>query len=230
MKIVTNEPLIKRNGKIGQYTTVASLIILAGGLYLSFQSSAQMFTWSFVALILGFVLSQIGIFFGNKFGKHPRPDEQITAALKGLDDKYTLYHYRTPASHLLVGPAGVWVVLPFSQGGVISYEKNRWKQKGGNWYLKLFGQENLGRPDQDARTEINSLNKFLTKLFPDLVVPDIQAILVFLSPKAKVADVENAPCPAVELDKLKDFIRRSAKEDALPLDWIVKLKDALPAE
>lgn len=230
MKIVTNETLIKRNGKIGQFTTVASLVILAGGLYLSFQASSQMFMWSFVALILGFVLSQIGIFFGNKFGKHPRPDEQISAALKGLDDKYTLYHYRTPASHLLVGPAGIWVVLPFSQGGTISFVNNRWKQKGGNWYLKLFGQENLGRPDQDARTEINSINRFFKKLFPDLEIPGIQAILVFINPKAKIADVENAPTPALQLDKLKDFVRRSAKEDTLTLDWVYKLKNVLPSE
>ena len=81
--------------------------MLAGGLYLSFQTTNQlMVTLSFVALLLGFLLSQVGIFFGNRWGRRPGPDELLSAALKGLEDKYTLYHYSTPVYHLLVGSFG----------------------------------------------------------------------------------------------------------------------------
>ena len=54
-----------------------------------------------------------------------------------------------PTAHLLVGPVGVWVLMPRHQAGRITYDenKNRWRQKGGNFYLKIFAQENLGRPD-----------------------------------------------------------------------------------
>ena len=37
MKVVTNTKLIKRNAKIGQYTSVGALVILGIGLYISFK-------------------------------------------------------------------------------------------------------------------------------------------------------------------------------------------------
>ena len=105
MRIISNEKLIKRNNRIGTYLTFGSLAVLIGGLALSFLAPPQYISYSFLALILGFILSQVGIYMGNRYGRKPRPDESISAALKGLDDKYSLYHYMTPVSHLLVGPA-----------------------------------------------------------------------------------------------------------------------------
>ena len=141
MKIVSNNKLVRRNKRIGNFTTIGSLVVLGLGLYVSFTAqSSEGFTWSMVCLILGFLMSQVGIYFGNRWGRSPRPDELISNALKGLDDKYILYHYITAVSHLLVGPAGVWILLPYQQQGVITYDENkkRLNQKGGNWYLKLF--------------------------------------------------------------------------------------------
>ena len=37
MKIVKNEKLIARNGKIGQWMSLASLVVLGLGLYISFS-------------------------------------------------------------------------------------------------------------------------------------------------------------------------------------------------
>ncbi len=37
MKVVTNTKLIKRNAKIGQYTSIGALVILGVGLYISFK-------------------------------------------------------------------------------------------------------------------------------------------------------------------------------------------------
>ncbi len=123
MRKITNEKLVKRNRVAGQVLTIASLAILGLSLYLSFQASSQYISYSFLGLILGFILSQVGIYFTNRWGRHPRPDEIIDNSLKGLDDKYSLYHYVTPVSHLLLGPAGIWIILPYSQGGTITYEK-----------------------------------------------------------------------------------------------------------
>ncbi|MEJ5225465.1 MAG: hypothetical protein WHV44_13495, partial [Anaerolineales bacterium] len=114
MKIVINEKTVKRNAAIGRYTTLAAMLILIGGVYVSVAMPEQ-FSLSLVALLLGFILSQVGIFFGSRWSRRPRVDEAITAALKGLSREFTLYHYTTPVSHLLVGPAGVWVILPYTQ-------------------------------------------------------------------------------------------------------------------
>src|SRR5262245_1664128 len=100
MKIIKNETLIKRNSRIGQWTSMAALLVLGIGMYLSFsfQSNPQMFTYSLIALVTGFVLTQIGMYMGNRWGRSPRPDEQLDAALKGLPGDYAIYHFIAPAS------------------------------------------------------------------------------------------------------------------------------------
>jgi hypothetical protein len=232
MKIVSNNKLIRRNKRIGNYTTIGSLVILGVGLYISFTAnSSEGFTWSLVCLILGFLLSQVGIFFGNRWGRSPRPDELLTKELKGLDDKYTLYHYITAVSHLLVGPAGIWILAPFNQAGTITYdsEKNRWSQKGGNLYMKLFAQEGLGRPDQEVSTMMADLRKFIAKGGAIVGLPEAQVALVFVNPKVEV-DAQNAPIPTLALDKLKDYLRRRARETPATLDAIRSFQEELPVE
>lgn len=231
MRIVTNEKLIKRNKLIGQITTIASLLILGAGLYVSFTDSAgKLVSITFGALIFGFLLSQVGIYFGNRWGRSPRPDERLTAALKGLDDRYVLYHYVTPVSHLLLGPSGVTPLLPYTQGGRILFDakRGRWIQKGGNFYLKLFGQEGLGRPDMEVRYNIEDLQKSLVKQSID-PIPEIQPILVFLNPKAEL-EVQDATAPTLDAEKLKDWIRKRSKEIAFPTDQQKRIESLYPTE
>ncbi len=83
MKIIKNAKIIKNRNTIGQACSLGSLLILGLGLYLSFQE--QLIGLALIALIVGFILSQIGIFMGNRWGKSPRPDEVISASLKGFD-------------------------------------------------------------------------------------------------------------------------------------------------
>ncbi len=230
MKIVSNTKLIKRNKKIGQTLTIGALIVLAIGLYYSFTQPEQI-TITFGALLFGFLMTQIGIYFGNRWGRSPRPDELLTSGLKGLEDKYTLYHYTTDIPHALIGPAGIIALIPISVGGTIIYDenRNRFRQKGGNLYLKIFGQEGLGRPELDAQYTTNDLQKFLKKKFPDLEIPEIQPILVFTNPKAKL-ETSDAPIPALSLEKLKDFIRKRGKERPVALSLIQEIQKGLPEE
>ncbi len=228
MKIVSNTRLIQRNKKLGQFTTIAALVILGVGLYVSFTAPEQI-TITFGALLLGFLLSQVGIFFGNRWGKSPRPDELLSAALKGLDDKYTLYHYSTGTPHLLVGPSGVMPLIPLSMGGNISYDSNkkRFRQKGGNAYLKIFGQESLGRPDAEAGYAQNDMVKYLKKNLGEVQIPPIEPVLVFTNPKVEL-DSTDAPIMAVTLEKLKDNIRKKSKESPAPITTIQLIQKTLP--
>ena len=153
----------------------------------------------------------------------------VDKGLKGLGREYTIYHYVTPAAHLLVGTAGIWTLLPYYQSGVIVYEKKRWKSKGGGFlqsYLRLFGQENMGRPEIEAETEIESTKRYLARLLPEgSEVPAIKVLLLFTSPKAELK-VENAPLPAITPKDLKDFMREKSKVepiDELALDKILRL-------
>lgn len=228
MKVLSNEKIIQRNTQIGKYTSLAALLILAGGMVVSFTMQEQVYI-AFGALMVGFILSQFGIYFGNRFGRRPRVDERITAALKGLTKDYTLYHYLTPVNHLLVGPAGIWILEPYHQRGLITYEKNRWRQKGGGLllgYLKIFGQEGLGRPDLEVQADLDSLRNALKKsLGQDL--PPLNASLLFYDPRAEI-QADEAPHPTMKLDQLKDFLRKRAKENPLPPEQVKRITDLFP--
>ena len=230
MKVVTNTKLIKRNAKIGQYTSIGALVIMGIGLYISFKMPDK-FAYSLGALLLGFFMSQIGMYYGNRWGRSPRPDELIDKGLKGLGREYTIYHYVTAAPHLLVGPAGVWTLMPYYQSGIIVYEKKRWKSRGGGFlqsYLRLFGQENLGRPEIESETGIESIKRYLTRILPEgSEVPPIKSLLLFTSPKVELK-VEDPPLPTITPKDLKDFMREKSKEEpigALMLDTLLR---ALP--
>jgi len=221
MKVITNDRLVRRNGRLGQIATLAGLLVLVGGMFVSFRyPNYAGFAW--IALFIGFALSQIGLYFGNRWGRHPRPDERLNEGLKGLNDQYSIYHYTTPAAHLLVGPSGLWVIMPFYQQGQIIYEKGRWKQKGGGFmqkYLRVFAQEGIGRPDLEAPSEASAVNRFIHKKIPDGKIPDASVALVFTNDKANL-EVEGAPILTVPLKKLKEEIRKSAKEKPLSPDLI----------
>lgn len=224
MKIVANDKLIKRNGRLGQIATITGILILVGGFLVSFRNYAYAgFAW--IALFIGFALTQIGLYFGNRWGRHPRPDERLNEGLKGMNDQYTLFHYKTPAAHLLVGPSGIWVLIPYYQQGRIVYEKKRWKQKGGGFmqkYLRIFAQEGIGRPDLEAPAEASSVDRYLHKKLPNVEIPEVSVALVFTSEKAEL-EVDDAPILTVQLKKLKEVIRKSAKEKSLSQVFIQEI-------
>jgi hypothetical protein len=227
MKVAANTKMIERNSKIGKYTTIASLVILGLGLYISFNNT--LVSWSFVCLLVGFLLSQIGIYYTNRWGRSPRPDEVISSSLKGLEEKYTVYHYSSAIPHLLVGPAGVWALIPFSQKGTITYDekKNRWKQAGANWYMKMFAQESLGRPDQEIKTYVADAQKAIDRMLPEGKTLEVKPVLVFTNESVKI-DASNAPVDTLKADKLKDFFRQKAKEKPVDMELIRTIQQNLP--
>jgi hypothetical protein len=228
MKIIKNEKLIKRNAQLGSWASLVALAVLGGGMYLSF-TRPELFTYSLIALLLGFTLTQIGMSMGNKFGRSPRPDEKLDAGLKGLQNDFVMYHYTTPASHLLVGPAGVWVVMPYHQRGQVEFKKDRWHMRGGGFmqgYMRIFGQEGLGRPDIEIDNEIKSVKKHLLKHMDESELPEINALMVFTSDDIEI-DAEGSPISALKLKQLKDFVRQKTKEKKLPAETLNKLKTVL---
>ena len=181
--------------------------------------------------MVGFLLSQVGIYFSNRWGRRPRPDELIDQALKGLDNKYALYHYSTPVSHLLVGPAGVWILLPYYQRGKITFENGRWKQKGGNAYLKIFAQESLGRPEMEVAGEMDSLKAYFSKILPEDITPEINVAMIFTNAKAEIdiPEDEMPPAETIPIVKLKELVRKTSKAKGLSLEKVKVIQDAILA-
>ncbi|MFL7868620.1 MAG: hypothetical protein AB8I58_07320 [Anaerolineales bacterium] len=231
MKIIKNEKLINRNAKIGQYTSLGALAVLGVGMYISF-TRPELFIWAVAALLVGFTFTQIGMYYGNRWGRSPRPDEKLDAGLKGLPGDFVMYHWKTPVAHLLVGPAGIWTLIPYHQRGKVTYRNNRWRMGGGGFlqgYMRIFGQEGIGRPDLEAESEISSIRKALAKEMEIDEIPEIQAMLVFTAEGVEI-EAEETPIPAQPLKKLKDFMRNKAKERPITTEELEKVKAILPEE
>ncbi len=227
MKIIKNEKLIKRNGTIGNWTSLAAVAVLGVSMYISLKRT-DLFIYSLGGLLLGFTLTQVGMYMGTRYGRSPRPDEKLDAGLKGLQNEFVMYHYTTPASHLLVGPAGIWVIMPYHQGGQVTFQKNRWRLSGGGFvqrYMRIFGQEGLGRPDIEIDSETRSLKKYLSKYMDVSEIPEIKTLVVFTNDNVAI-DVEDAPVPAMKLKQVKEFIRQRAKEKKLSAETINQIKTA----
>jgi hypothetical protein len=235
MKIIKNDKIIKRNSKIGNWATLAGLALVIVPSYFYFQTLLQgnneisngalLFTMT----ILGVIVSQVGMYMGVRYGRSPRPDEKLDAGLKGLPNEFVLYHYKTPVPHLLVGPAGVWILKAYHQRGQVTFKKNRWQMSGGGFaqgYMRIFGQEGLGRPDYEIGGEIQAIQKYLKKHMEDSEVPPINAMLVFTSEETEI-DAEHASVPTLKLKQIKDFFRQKAKAKALSSNTLNKLQAAL---
>lgn len=238
MKTIKNEKLIKRNSTIGGYASLAGIALVGAALYFYTQAILQKnleevnVTLLMVLTFGGLLISQVGMYMSNKFGRSPRPDEKLDMGLKGLPNEFAIYHYTTPVSHLLIGPAGVWVLMPYHQGGQIAFKKNRWRNSGGGFiqsYMRIFGQEGLGRPDIEVESEVQSLKKYLSKKMGGSEIPEINALMVFTSDKVEL-EAENAPVPAMQVKQIKDFIRQKAKEKKLSGEALHQIKAVLDKE
>jgi hypothetical protein len=60
-------------------------------------------------------------------------------------------------------------------------------------------------------------------------IPDVQAALVMTNEKCEV-DADNAPAPTLEVKKLKDFIRKTAKSKPISLDLVKEIQSSLAGD
>lgn len=230
MKLSINVKLIERNKKIAQITLYISLALLTIGFIWTLRNSEPSKSLiGYLILIPAYLLVQVSIFMANRWGKSPRPDEIVVQALKGLDDKYTLYNFTAGVPHLLVGPIGVWIINPYHHKGEISYnlEKNQYKQKGGaNFILKQFAQEGL----PNITREVSSLKRNLNKYFKEKSIHiDIEPEVINLFYSDNIILLTNkAPEMNLKSNKLKIFIRNQVKKTRIPTNKIEKLRSLLP--
>ena len=217
MKVIRNDRYIQIRSKIGRYASLGGLVVLAGGLLASFlgQQRPELVTLSFVCLLFGFVLSQVGIYYGNRFVRPDRPDEALTKALKGLDDRFVLYHYQLPTPHVLLAPDACYVLAVQQQSGKVSARGDRWKHPLG--WKRLFAwasQESIGNPAKAAQLEVEALQAHLAKKLPDVEVP-LTPVVVFSNPDVEL-DVSDTAVPVIHIKKLKDWLRGAGKGQGLP--------------
>ncbi len=227
MKIYFDEKMIKRNKRIGTILKWLSLVIMAIGLWIVFQPSVAenptLTTLVFTIVIIGFFMSSIGNYLNSRFGQSPRPDELIDKSLKGLDDRYAMFHYTSPVSHLLIGPAGVWSITPSFIDGTLEYneKRNTWRRKGGSFINKFISQETLGNPQRELQANQKDLDRFLKKNKIDIEMPLNGAVLL-LHKNANLEEQPESDILIIKADKFKDKLRKIAKENPSPVEDFTK--------
>jgi hypothetical protein len=219
MRIFTNEKLYKRNTRLAFIANLAGMFFLLASVYVLF-SQAQLGLY-LLFLLVGVVCMQTGVYFGRW---NRRPDLALNTALKSVDDSYTLYHYTTPVSHMLLGPSGIWILLPRHARGTVTFDPrtNRWRLKSKGFWSR-FGQEPIGKPIVEASIEAENLDRFLQKNWKDIADLRVQAALVFVDETTEVQASGNAPIPTASIQKLKQILLKADEKSRLSKDQVKKL-------
>lgn len=211
MKVLSNEPLIRRRSRTAQIANLAGLIVLGAGLVISL-TKPEWAIYTLGLLVIGVIASQYGIVQAFRYARKPRPDEELAGALKGLDDRFRLYNFLLPADHVLLTPRGLYaVILKSVDGKVICEGKSCKLQRGFSLgrLLRLFSPESLGNPVREAQWDVEALTKWLAQQAPDAQV-SVEGVVVFLSPKVDL-DVRNPDVTMARAKTLKEVLRKSDK-------------------
>ncbi len=228
MKVHVNEGYIKRRALIGKWASLLGLAVLAGGFILSLRDPS-FFIFSFATLILGFLLSNVGIYYANRYARPDRPDAVLAQTLKGLDKRYALYQFTLPVSHVLREPGGLTVFTLKSQEGQIVFEDGKWRHKQG-WgrLLRWVGQEGLGKPDREGEIDIQTMQDWLQKQGDDQEVP-VRGVVVFTNPKAEL-QLNGPPVDAMSAKQLKGWLRKAGRLPPLSKEDQAQLAELLDEE
>jgi hypothetical protein len=215
MKVVTDEKLIASRAKLGKRASLIGLVILLAGFAVSF--SPNLFLLSLGCLVVGFTVSNVGVYNANQWVKEPRADQALSRGLKGFSNKFTLFNYTGPVHHAIVGPPGVIVFLVKSQEGKIAVTGPRWKHAFSFRRLfAFFGSESLGNPGRDLKAIVQATKNFIAKALPDVEVP-VHGAVLFSSPRAELT-VENPAVPVLAEKQLKDYLKGLTKEEIVTSD------------
>jgi hypothetical protein len=212
MRLVVNEEKITRGARLGKIATFVGLGFLVAGFIISLTLRDLVFLWvSLGCLVIGMLISSVGTMNMNRWVREPRADQALAQGLKGFDDRYVLYSYVLPVPHVLLSPAGLFILTAMGQDGTIRYDGEKFSRNFSlGRVLRFMAEEGLGRPLAEAESQSQTLQKFLEEqeLGEDV---EIQNVLVFYNPRADL-DVSESQVPIVNPKGLKKAIRKQADE------------------
>ena len=217
MTIFRNESFIDSRKKWGIALSVAGILVLLGGMISTFVADPNryvLYTW--LTLPIGFLLSQVGLYFSHRYVRRPRPDERLDEGLDKVAKDGRLYHYHLPAPHVLLSPAGPIVLVAKFQSGNITVQGDKWKQTGLG-LRRVFGQESIGNPTAEAEYYVKQLAKFISQNAPELADQElpIGAIIVFTMKNGGTLDLAQSSLPALHYSKLKGFWKQRKQDKPL---------------
>jgi hypothetical protein len=217
MQVFVNERKVRINSNIGRWASLGGLAVLIGGMVYSLRNPDIVWV-SMLSLVVGFIGSAVGAYYANHWTRTPRADQVLDSALKGISNYYHAYHYLLPVPHVLLGPAGLFLLRAYTHEGPIKYDGKKWRQKFNVLRsLGFSGQDNLADPVRDALYDQARFRQWLAKRMPEDQMPEITPLIVFVRDGA-VLDLAETEVPVLPYKRLKRVIRQIDKERAAPLD------------
>ncbi len=242
MIVHTDEGLVSSRRRIGRIASIAGLVVLGLGLFVSFNQASrqgdqvdtfQALILPYLTLIVGLVLVTVGKANNVRWGGRFPPHEVLTNGLKSLDNRHRLYNYTTgiPCDHLLVTPNGLIVFDTKPTFGNIRNEGDRWSRQGGvaKW-LVYFTEGGLGNPSREAIATTDRVKKWLSEQLGEEIANrlPVQTAIVFTHPRAALT-VENPAIPVILGKDVRSFVRGPDKKNRLPADAQKRLTELLAA-
>ncbi len=210
MQLYLNQRLVTRYSRIGRFLVGFGMAIMGAGLVLSFVRPQEVNLVLLTAFV-GIIASQGGVAFVNRWARHPRVDEVLTQALKGLDRRHAIFHYLLGVDHALITPSAAYVLVPRLDEGKIEYRDGKWwqiREKKG--LFKRGGRRALGDPEPEAMKQAKHLQNAIQRALPEDDAVQVQPVLVFVHPEARIS-VSGSAVPAVHVKKLKGWLRQQPK-------------------
>lgn len=234
MKIIIDQKSVQRNATIGKILRWVSLGCILIGLIAVFSedifSNTNLFTIFFSIMIIGVLLSSVSGFFTRRFGISPRPDELINKTFKGLDDRFQIFHYRSSIPHLLIGPAGIWSIIPTFIDGEILYDENKenWSHKRNSILKKFLQKEYFPNPVSEYKHNKKDLEKILKEKTNIDNNPELKLLVLLLNKNVSLSGIsEKDNILIMPSEKVKDRFRKMAKNNSHSDEFYTILEDLL---
>ncbi len=252
MRVYVNNDTIVKKGKLGRRLSMIGLLILGFGMLISF-APATIAKWiesgntlaqnpivlwiyqggwlylSLAALILGFILGQIGNSYMRRFLRPNRPDMVVTKALKGFDDRNRLYVWASPIDLAFVGPAGVYAIVGRDLAGTVEIVDGKVKTPFSfRKILFFFGGEEGGRPVDEAQADAEKLETWLKEQLGPATPVQVRPLVVFTNDRAELK-VRDQDAPVIHYKQLKSYLRTQLKNKPITkpvLQDVVQVMDA----
>jgi len=210
MQHYLNHRLVTRNRRYSRWMMFGGLGATIVAVLITFLQPALLLI-AFGLMLVGGLVSQIGTAIHNRFGRSPRVDEILDFSLKGLDDRFTVFHYYLGTNHALFTPNGAYALVPMMERGTIDFENGVWRQQAPRRRFSLGGSRPrvLKNIEKEAANQANRLRRYLGKHVPAQSDIAIEPLVVFLA-DATYVRADTAPFLAVHRKKLKSAFRKSA--------------------
>jgi hypothetical protein len=235
MHVVANENLVRTRVRLASAAHLSALAVFAVGLFVSWNNPVPTFEQmiaSYVAIIVGLVLYNVGQTLLRRYGPRFRHDAVLVKSLKGLDRRYTLLAFPSTKlpDYLLVGPTGVQVIVPRLHGGQINCRADQWtrEQRGGlRRILSIFGGNPFGDPTRDVASGVRRVRQRLHDRGIGDEVP-VDGVVVFTNPAVKLR-VEGCSVPVTVAKNLRNVVRpaKGARDKALSERECARVAQAL---